>query len=655
MEGFCQLYLPKLNGRKVLGREKENMYRKDSEGWLKHADFIVLDMICLQLAFILAYAFRGYGFNVYGDILYRNMAIFLGFADLVVIFTSGTMKSVLKRGHYKEFVSTLKNAVAVGALAIAYLFIIQEGQSFSRMILITTIVIYLIFTYAIREIWKNSLHKKMENGGDKKLLIITSKAVAKNVVHSMQENNYARYSLAGVVVIDEDCTGEKICGVPVVAGESDVPMYVCQEWIDEVLIVISENLPYPDGLIDKLTETGVTVHLNLAKITNQTGKRQFVEKVGSYTVLTTSLNYASFGQLFLKRLMDICGGLVGCIFTGIITIFVGPAIYLASPGPIFFSQERVGKNGKKFKMYKFRSMYMDAEARKAELMKENKLGDGKMFKMDFDPRVIGNKVLPDGTHKTGVGDFIRRTSLDEFPQFFNVLKGDGLNGLFAAVFRAIAPTVGQAYAKGDEHELNKKLDLFEFITFISVYFCFTLSGLLITPFVQLYTNGITDVDYIQPIFGVLIVMAEGLYLIKEPHLDLSYSANKFKELSVPAFVEAGINILVSIILVHKLGLIGVAIGTIAGMTYRMAYQIYFTTKIVKNRKQWIFYKKLLAFSFVTLIGVAICHFVPLTEITVWNWVLHAFIYALIFGVLYLILSLLLFKKDVRYLKEYILK
>lgn len=429
MEGFCQLYLPKqvldkLNGRKVLGREKENMYRKDSEGWLKHADFIVLDMICLQLAFILAYAFRGYGFNVYGDILYRNMAIFLGFADLVVIFTSGTMKSVLKRGHYKEFVSTLKNAVIVGALAIAYLFIIQEGQSFSRMILITTIVIYLILTYAIREIWKNSLHKKMENGGDKKLLIITSKAVAENVVHSMQENNYARYSLAGVVVIDEDCTGEKICDVPVVAGESDVPMYVCQEWIDEVLIVISENLPYPDGLIDKLTETGVTVHLNLAKITNQTGKRQFVEKVGSYTVLTTSLNYASFGQLFLKRLMDICGGLVGCIFTGIITIFVGPAIYLASPGPIFFSQERVGKNGKKFKMYKFRSMYMDAEARKADLMKENKLGDGKMFKMDFDPRVIGNKVLPDGAHKTGVGDFIRRTSLDEFPQFFNVLKGD---------------------------------------------------------------------------------------------------------------------------------------------------------------------------------------------------------------------------------------
>ena len=151
---------------------------------------------------------------------------------------------------------------------------------------------------------------------------------------------------------------------------------------------------------------------------------QFVEKIGSYTVLTTSLNYASPKQLLFKRVMDIAGGLVGCLLTVIIFIFVAPVIYISSPGPIFFSQERIGKNGKKFKIYKFRSMYMDAEARKAELMKQNRVADGKMFKLDFDPRVIGNKILPDGTKKTGVGNFIRVTSLAEFPQFFNVLKGD---------------------------------------------------------------------------------------------------------------------------------------------------------------------------------------------------------------------------------------
>ena len=166
------------------------------------------------------------------------------------------------------------------------------------------------------------------------------------------------------------------------------------------------------------------MHLALSNITHVKNRKQIIEKVGNYTVLTTSMNYISGHQLFAKRLVDIAGGLVGCLLTGIIFLFVAPAIYINSPGPIFFTQERVGRNGKRFKMYKFRSMYMDAEKRKAELMKENKMSDAKMFKMEFDPRVIGNKILPDGTRKTGIGDFIRRTSLDEFPQFFNVLKGD---------------------------------------------------------------------------------------------------------------------------------------------------------------------------------------------------------------------------------------
>lgn len=400
------------------------MYRKDSESWLKHADFIILDMICLQLAYVLAYIIRLQGICPYGNIIYRNMAVFLELADLLVIFTTGTMKSVLKRGHYSDFIVTLKHSVIVGALAILYLFMLQQGLAFSRLTLILTIVLYFILTYVVRELWKNLLRKKMEDGGAQNLLIVASRDNAEQVVQNMQENNYARFTLAGVVITDEDRTGREIHGVPVVSDEKNAAMYVCQEWIDEVLVAVPDSLPYPDKLISQLTETGVTVHLNLAKVANVPGKKQFVEKVGNYTVLTTSINSASAGQLMLKRMMDIVGGLVGCIFTGIICIFVGPAIYIASPGPIFFAQERVGKNGKKFKMYKFRSMYMDAEERKAELMKDNKLGDGKMFKLDFDPRVIGNKVLPDGSHKTGVGDFIRRTSLDEFPQFFNVLKGD---------------------------------------------------------------------------------------------------------------------------------------------------------------------------------------------------------------------------------------
>ena len=129
-------------------------------------------------------------------------------------------------------------------------------------------------------------------------------------------------------------------------------------------------------------------------------------------------------ERYVKRGIDFILALIILPFVLFVIVIMTPFILISDPGPIFYSGLRRGRNGMPFKMYKFRSMYMDAEERKAELMKDNKLGDEKMFKLDFDPRVIGNKILPDGTHKTGIGDFIRRTSIDEFPQFFNVLKGD---------------------------------------------------------------------------------------------------------------------------------------------------------------------------------------------------------------------------------------
>ena len=352
------------------------------------------------------------------------MAIILEVADLMVLLIFGTLKGVLKRGHYQEFVKTLKHSFIVCLLAVLYLFTVSKGVFFSRFILFLTIGIYFILTYILRELWKTHIKKGVNSGKRRKLLIVTSSTIADKVIENVEKNNYSRYDIVGFALLDKDLIGNQINTASVVANNETVGMYACKEWVDEVLIVLPEEIAYPNTLIEQLTLAGITVHMNLAKVVNSPGKKQFVEKIGDYTVLTTSINYASLNELFLKRVFDIICGLLGCILTLAICIFIGPAVYFASPGPIFFSQERVGKNGKKFKMYKFRSMYLDAEERKAELMKDNKLGDGKMFKLDFDPRVIGNKVMPDGFHKTGIGEFIRKTSLDEFPQFFNVLKGD---------------------------------------------------------------------------------------------------------------------------------------------------------------------------------------------------------------------------------------
>ena len=122
--------------------------------------------------------------------------------------------------------------------------------------------------------------------------------------------------------------------------------------------------------------------------------------------------------------MDIAGGIAGSLITVILTIILGPLIYIKSPGPIFFTQKRVGKNGKLFKMYKFRTMYLDAEERKKALLEQNRVADGMMFKMEDDPRIIGSHFDADGKYVPGIGNLIRKLSLDEFPQFFNVLLGD---------------------------------------------------------------------------------------------------------------------------------------------------------------------------------------------------------------------------------------
>ena len=116
--------------------------------------------------------------------------------------------------------------------------------------------------------------------------------------------------------------------------------------------------------------------------------------------------------------------IVGCVFTRLFAMFLFLPIKAASPGPVFFKQERIGRNGKKFRLYKFRTMQSDAEEMKKVLEKENEVSDGMMFKIHDDPRIIGSRRIPDGTYKKGIGNFMRDLSIDEFPQFLNVLKGD---------------------------------------------------------------------------------------------------------------------------------------------------------------------------------------------------------------------------------------
>ena len=232
----------------------------------------------------------------------------------------------------------------------------------------------------------------------------------------------------------------------------------------------------------------------------------------------------------------------------------------------------------------------------------------------------------------------------------------GLKKLIQSASSAVSPTIGHAYAKGNIEELNKKFEIYEFTIFLLTYFLFTVGGLLITPFVRLYTASIVDANYNQPIFGILIVLSELMYCIREPYVSLAYSANKFQSIKKHAYIEAGINIVLSLILVNKFGLIGIAIGTLTAMTYRTIYHVIYLRSNILNRKFKIFLKKFISFTIVSVIGVLICIYVyPVNKIGVIDFILHGIVYSLIIGVSYLIMCLILFKDSLMNVKKIIKK
>lgn len=400
------------------------MYRRSSQGWLKHIDFILWDVFALQAAFILAYMARhGWGNWPYAMDSYRSLAIILAVVDVLISIAFNTMHNVMKRGPLKEFTVSLQQAATVLVLMSLYLFTTQVGDVYSRVTLYLTAGGHLILGYGVRMLWKTVMRRFIRTRARGSIILVADEGAVEGILKRAGETKGFQYS--GIVLSDRDGTGETLHGIPVVSDAGHAAEYICREWVDEIFIYRenedTDARKRVNELIDQCREMAIPIHICLPYA--EAGGKSFVENVGGYSALTMTANWASPRQALVKRLFDILGGIVGSIAALVILAFVGPKIKKASPGPVLFRQTRIGQNGKRFTCYKIRSMYMDAEERKKELMDRNRVAGGMMFKVDFDPRIIGNRIV-DGKQVTGIGEKIRRLSLDEFPQFFNILKGD---------------------------------------------------------------------------------------------------------------------------------------------------------------------------------------------------------------------------------------
>ncbi len=389
--------------------------KNNNSNIFNYFNFIIGDILAIQTSLIIAYIIRHGISSPYQNNLYRNMALFLIVDYLFVIFFYEGYKKIFKRGYLEELINVVSTCAIVSMVSVFFTFVTQTGELYSRITFILFSICSIILTYITRIVMKKVVASNSRvNRNTRSIVLITNREKAYDLLQQVKKYRYENIKLSGFVIIDDDMVGKSIDGVPVVSNRYGVKSYLLLNWVDEVFLLSSNDIYseyFEDELQSVCNDIGAVFHKSI--YSKPLEENLSINNVFGYTVLTQSVVNVSIRDIVVKRLFDVLGGIVGCIITLILTIIIGPIIYISSPGNIFFSQKRVGKNGKVFKIYKFRSMYMDAEERKAELMKQNKVKDGMMFKMDKDPRII-----------KGIGTFIRKLSIDEFPQFLNVLKGD---------------------------------------------------------------------------------------------------------------------------------------------------------------------------------------------------------------------------------------
>ncbi|WP_130836101.1 sugar transferase [Lachnoclostridium sp. Marseille-P6806] len=376
-----------------------------------------LDMVCITVSYLIATWIR-YGNNndmASSRIHYLILAVFLMGASVYSFFLDWN-HDYLKRGYFRELTAVLKFNAVILLIAVVFVFMARLSLYISRTVFLWFFAIDGAALLTVHCIYKEILRRAMraELLVTKVLVIAGAEQMESTIIRLRREAD-AGLEVIGAVLAEPGQAAtemkEDIFGIPVFMGLQNLTELMTTVPFDEVFINTPEISQYRmHGIIAGFEEMGVTVHYNL-ELPDLEGTAGKVDMFGDYSVISyTRFRYSS-KRLLCKRAMDILGGLIGVLLMGIITLFLAPAILIDSPGPVFFSQLRVGKNGRRFRIYKFRSMYRDAEERLRELQGSNEM-NGLMFKMENDPRI------------TRVGRFLRRTSLDEFPQFLNVLKGD---------------------------------------------------------------------------------------------------------------------------------------------------------------------------------------------------------------------------------------
>lgn len=376
-------------------------------------DFISI-FISLNISVFIRFKINAAEYMHYSDI-YGLLLIF-GFSYFLQVVIFNLNLNFRNNGVLKEFLVSVKINIFLAVLATFLMYILRVIRlDFSRGIFVVFLILNCFITFILHRLYYSYVKASATKGFNRRqLVIITNMQDVDHLMYDAFSEEQLEYRVCAIALLDRDnyMDVQKVDGIPLINAETELVQYCISQVVDEVFIKLPDyQLGEINTAINQIVSMGITIHVNVDLFENDLAAQKTITSIGNVYAVTFANNFMTFRQRFTKRLLDIAGGLVGSAIALVLTVIFGPIIFIESPGPIFFKQQRVGRNGRFFNIYKFRSMYPDAEARKAELMEKNDM-QGLMFKMENDPRI------------TKIGKFLRRTSLDEFPQFFNVLKGD---------------------------------------------------------------------------------------------------------------------------------------------------------------------------------------------------------------------------------------
>ena len=372
-----------------------------------------VDLICIVISFVAATYIRFGNFKDMGDqSIHFLVCLCLMLFGTVYNFFIDWNRNFLRRNIWREGYRVLQyNAIMI--LVVTFLMVLVKwADVFSRLVLAYFFVLNFFLCLVVHTAIKKFLHTYYSSEQNSvKVMVVTESSQIDFTLDRLEKELDIYYQIVALVCMDEDLQGKEIRGIPVVAGKEDLIEVSTQMALDEVFLSLPDiSQKKLEQIIRGFGDMGVNCHYSL-ELPGMEANRSKVDSFGNYTVITYTRFQSSYKRMMIKRWMDIAGGLMGMLITLICLPFVAVAIKLDSRGPILFSQVRIGRNGRRFKIYKFRSMYIDAEERKKELEAENEM-QGLMFKIENDPRI------------TKVGAFLRKMSIDELPQFYNVFKGD---------------------------------------------------------------------------------------------------------------------------------------------------------------------------------------------------------------------------------------